>query len=1511
MASRISLALVICFALSSAVGYVQQAVAVDTFYKGPNGPNWNVVGNWQAIYQGGTISTAVPRGSGGFNMRAVIGTDNTTYGLDKSVELNVLLPVNNQTIHGLALGSRERTPDPTLAYVNPEPAAGTMVGALTISGATTVLKNTTGPHAAIGADGSIKVGVEGRGYLTMLGGLLEGTSLSVAGEDNSTGNGTSLLDLRGSSTLTVTGSGSSTLSRRLRVEGPSVNFTSGGNLQLQSTNSYTAVITSSTLHSPLKTNANALLGGSLFVEFSGAGATHTIGERWDLVDASGSIPGSVSTMFNNLQPGGVVIPTGLASPAPLGTAYRLEKVEREVSPGDLHTVLELAYEGLVVLRVNRDTGELSLTNPHNRPINIEGYEIRSPLGSLLPTYKGISGAPAGDSGWEKVPLNSETGLAELKSMPFTSLPLLGVPSLTLGTGAGKGFEKTAVAGDVANFGNDGEDLEFFYTTPDGPIRGHVEYIGTKFENNLVLRVNPATGEAFLKNDSHETLTFDGYSITSSTGSLDSTGWDGLGGTWLPTDLEPDALSETNLFGSITLEPEDEVAIGDIGAFTTSAEQAGLSMEFILSVGLGEDAGPLVGDHNGDGTVDAADYVYWRKNNTDGPQGYTDWVANFGATGGGAPPPEMTFRPGSVVFDTGAGGGGVAAVPEPNAAWLMIVGLVGAMALGSRARRTPRQFASIAALANIRTNGQVEAGGRNMSSRFGSYLAALVAAVALIDAQPAVAAPQGALLVNYDFEDPGPPGAKAYAYDLAGAPIAGAVPGWVFTGPGMEDFGHPERLGDSGTEGSGGNPLENEMLLSVNDGRAYQIASGFTIQSIPSTQIYKLAFDARDIFTIDAGGQGLADSGQLTARFFYGAWAEGQRTLLSQAVDLTGDDTRYEFTIAHDSPLLLPGFGALGQTIGIEFTTTSKNRNALVDKSWSHIDNVVMEIAPVLPGDLDGNGVLTTADYDLLRANIAASACYTSPSGIRGCPFEADGELTGDYAVDLNDFRAFKTLFAGAGSGGTSGGSSPTLIDGANIPEPSTGLLVLIAVAAFAGVRRRCAVRNWLRPLALAAVSGAATFVTVSQADAELYAYDPFRVPNPLTNPANPAAGEYNEWSPPTPGQVEPIPHVPLAGQNPTPPFGTQPGFFNGQWRTAGNAPGGIVHPTGIRYLNTSHENGSARVAPVPNPSYNPGIPATGICGGAGNPLYSSCDGRTARFLATPYTDSTNETVYVSFVANFGTTTGDMGFRAVEFFPSTSVPTADWSEDRFLDLGYNGFYGYGNPVQQNPATARLGLGLYSQGQQQILIDAPSSYNADGRNHLFILKFEFSNQNNMDNVLVYMDPASTSEPELPNAEFRNRNFSLGAISTVTRYGGTAPDLTTIGGLGSAGIFDELRFGSTFADVLPPGLPCPGDTDGNCVINLVDYETIRDNFLRTDVAGPTEGDVARSDGRLGFDGRVDSGDFWFWKRMYEEALSGSGGGAGANIPEPASGALAFIVATFVFGMSSRRRRMACPAG
>ena len=152
------------------------------------------------------------------------------------------------------------------------------------------------------------------------------------------------------------------------------------------------------------------------------------------------------------------------------------------------------------------------------------------------------------------------------------------------------------------------------STGDILLRGQVEYVGTKFENDLVLRVNPNTGQAFIKNDSLQTLKFDGYSVLSSTGALNGAGFTGLGGAWQTSSpTTANAISQSNLTGVTTLAPGAQLAIGDISSsnFTTPEAQAGLSIQYILAESL-TNLNPA-GDYNNNGVVDAADYTTWRNN----------------------------------------------------------------------------------------------------------------------------------------------------------------------------------------------------------------------------------------------------------------------------------------------------------------------------------------------------------------------------------------------------------------------------------------------------------------------------------------------------------------------------------------------------------------------------------------------------------------------------------------------------------------------------------------------------------------------------------------------------------------------------------------------------------------------------------------------------------------------------------------------------------------------------------
>jgi hypothetical protein len=162
-----------------------------------------------------------------------------------------------------------------------------------------------------------------------------------------------------------------------------------------------------------------------------------------------------------------------------------------------------------------------------------------------------------------------------------------------------------------------------------------------------------------------------------------------GGDSLPEDAEWDVIQEFNLTTTepawhrlaIDYDPDTGLVTGRFGDQT---------FEFPYSSGGAE------GDYNEDGSVDAADYVLWRKNNINGPQGYEDWRASFGLTGGdGGAELVGTFyvgyrevldgalataRPPTFVQFQAVAGGLGAAVPEPSA--VLLVGICGVIAAGT-------------------------------------------------------------------------------------------------------------------------------------------------------------------------------------------------------------------------------------------------------------------------------------------------------------------------------------------------------------------------------------------------------------------------------------------------------------------------------------------------------------------------------------------------------------------------------------------------------------------------------------------------------------------------------------------------------------------------------------------------------------------------------------------------------------------------------------------------------------
>jgi hypothetical protein len=244
------------------------------------------------------------------------------------------------------------------------------------------------------------------------------------------------------------------------------------------------------------------------------------------------------------------------------------------------------------------------------------------------------------------------------------------------------------------YGIDSNGEIYVMTKTDGFIR---KLVGVDAQNELVLVVDPTTGQARIKNASAFSATIDGYSVLSGSASLRPADglWQSLTDQavagWVEASPTSSALSELN--------PSSQSLVGsgaalNLGALFNPAGSEDLTFEFHIAGNSGSTTGIvmygslLTGDFNRDGKIDAGDYVVWRAmngqqvargfgadGNGDGTVDVSDydlWRSNFGSIAG-----------------SGAENALIGSVPEPSTVLLLFASVCGVLAF----HRAPRLVSS--------------------------------------------------------------------------------------------------------------------------------------------------------------------------------------------------------------------------------------------------------------------------------------------------------------------------------------------------------------------------------------------------------------------------------------------------------------------------------------------------------------------------------------------------------------------------------------------------------------------------------------------------------------------------------------------------------------------------------------------------------------------------------------------------------------------------------------------------
>jgi hypothetical protein len=347
-----------------------------------------------------------------------------------------------------------------------------------------------------------------------------------------------------------------------------------------------------------------------------------------------------------------------------GELYILSK-----SDGMIRAIIGAAAAPLT-LTVDRATGAVSIRNPTTGTVEFGGYLVRSASGAL---------DPANDS-WKSLADQGLNGWVESMATANQLSELNAASGLQLAQGTEQSIGNP-YAPNYTEFGTVApEDLQFQYETSAGVVHGNVQYVGVDVNNNLVLKVDPATGFARLVNTSSFDVEIDGYSILSESGALEPADGNWLSFTdrplegWVEAAPTATELSELNPEGEMQLESGAALSMGRL--FDPAGDHD-LELEFVIAgeepprmgIVIYESFG-LAGDYNANGIVDAADYILWRNtigqnvaafsgadgdgNGTVDEADYEFWRARYGNT-----------------LSTGAGAADGQTIPEATTAALIV------------------------------------------------------------------------------------------------------------------------------------------------------------------------------------------------------------------------------------------------------------------------------------------------------------------------------------------------------------------------------------------------------------------------------------------------------------------------------------------------------------------------------------------------------------------------------------------------------------------------------------------------------------------------------------------------------------------------------------------------------------------------------------------------------------------------------------------------------------------------